>query len=114
MANTLRPVVFSGNVVTALTTTFQTIYTVPSATTFTVGMIHLFNGDSVNRGVYICLVPNAGSPVQSNGILWNFTISPQDVTELFKGGLVPANYTIQAKADTNSVVTLHISGIETT
>lgn len=114
MPNTLKPVVYNSNVVTSLSSSFQILYTVPSLTTFTIGMVHIFNSDAVNRGIYLCFVPSGGTAQQSNGVLWNFTISPQDTVELLKGAIIPAGYTIQARSDTNSVVNIFISGIEST
>lgn len=108
MANVLRQLG-----VVPLTASFTTIYTVPVATTFSVGMFHLANVTGSAVTVRICLVPNAGSPVIGNSMLWDFQIAPNDVIELLKGDQWPAQYSLQALGSTLNAVNLKLAGVET-
>ena len=108
MSNTLTQVN-----VTQLTTSFATIYTVPGATTFTVTMMHFVNATASDVTVQVCVVPNGGSPQQSNAILWNFTIKANDVVELLKGDIWPASATLQALAASNTAINIKLAGIQT-
>lgn len=107
MANTLKPLA-----VATLTSIFTTVYTVPPATSFVVGMLHLVNTQAGAVAVRICLVPNAGSPVSTNALFWDFNIPGNDVTEILKGDIWPAQSTLQVWAVTPSVINIKLSGVE--
>lgn len=109
MANSLKCV----NIL-ALTTGFQTVYTVPAATTFTVSMLHLCNTGSTST-VDVCVVPNGGSAGQSNAILWQFSnLTTNDVLEILKGDIWNTGTTLQARCQTGAAVNLKLAGIEST
>ncbi len=107
MANTLKPVA-----VVELTAAFQTIYTVPASTSFTAAVLHLVNASGAAKTVDVCLVPAAGSPLQANAILWQFSIGANDFVELAKGDIWPTGSTLQARASAGTSVNLKLSGIE--
>lgn len=109
MANTLKPVA-----VTELTGSFTTIYTVPGSTKLTVAQLHLVNATASARTVRVCVVPAAGSPGQSNAILWDFEIGANDFIELAKGDIWDAGATLQALASSASSVNVKLAGVETT
>lgn len=107
MANTLRPLD-----VVALGAGFVTIYTVPAGIVgFTNAVIHLCETTGFIVGVYVCLVPAAGSPAAGNSLLWNFGLSANGVLELARGQIWKPGSSLQAKG---LGATLHLSGIETT
>jgi hypothetical protein len=109
MANTLKPVA-----VAELTAAFTTLYTVPGATKFTVGQLHLVNASPSAKTVRVCVVPSAGSPLQSNAILWDFSIAANDFIELAKGDIWDTGVTLQALASAGTSVNVKLAGVETT
>lgn len=108
MANALKPVA-----VTQLTGSMATIYTVPALTTFTVSMLHLVNTTTAAATVRVCVVPTGGSALQSNAIMWDFSITANDVLEILKGDIWAAGTTLQASTGTASAINVKLSGIET-
>ena len=108
MANSLKCV----NIV-QLGTSFSTIYTVPGSTNFTVSMLHLVNTGSAST-VDVCVVPSGGTAQQSNAIMWQQTITINDVLEILKGDIWNTGTTLQARAQTGSAINLKLAGIETT
>ena len=109
MANALKALA-----VAPLTTSFTTLYTVPSLTTFTVGMLHLVNTTGSAVTVRMCVVPSAGSPLVGNSLLWDFQIQANDVVELLKGDQWLAGASLQALGSTLNAVNLKLAGVETT
>ena len=109
MANTLKPVA-----ALELTTSFQTVYTVPAATVFTCAVIHIVNTTSSAKTVQVCIVPSGGSPLASNALLYDFSIAANDFIEFAKGDIWAAQSTLQAKASAGSAVVIKLSGVETT
>lgn len=107
MTNTLKSVA-----VATLSTSFSTIYTVPTSTSFTVAVLHLVNTTASSVTVQVCLVPLAGSASQSNALLWDFVIQPNDVIELLRGDIWAAGAFLQTKASAASSVNIKLSGIE--
>lgn len=111
MANSLKAV---DVVQIAVSPTFTTVYTVPSATKFTVSMLHLCNTTSSPVTVRVCVVPNAGSPTAANAVMWDFSVAANDILELFKGDIWGAGVTLQANASAGTAVNIKLSGIEST
>ena len=109
MANTLKYIP-----TLLLTTSFQTVYTVPASTLFTVSMLHISNNTNVDRLVQVCVVPAAGSADSTNALMYDFSIAPNNFLELLRGDIWGAGVTLQAKASAGTSVTIRISGIETT
>lgn len=99
--------------VAELTTSFQTLYTVPAATTFTCGMLHVSNNTGSAVTVRICLVPDGGSALAANALIWDLQVEPNSVFELLKGDSWPALSLLRALAGSNSAITVKMSGVET-
>lgn len=109
MANELK-----GVPVILLTAAFQTVYTVPANTHFTVALIHLCNTLGASVPIRACLVPAAGSPTEANALLWDYGLSAVaggGILELGRGLIWNAGDTFQALGDG---VSLQLSGIEST
>ena len=109
MANTLSP-----QQVTRLTTGFTTQYTAPALTKATISLLHVVNTTGSTVTVRLCHVPNAGSALEANALLWDFDVSANAVVELMKGYMLAAGDTIQALAGAGSSLNLAISVVETT
>lgn len=108
MSNTL-----TSTVVTQLTTGFQTIYTVPGSTTFSLSQMHFCNTTNAPVTVRVCIVPSAGSPAQANAILWDYSIAANDILEIMKGDVWTTGVTCQALAGGGSAINMKVSGIQT-
>jgi len=100
--------------VALVTDSYATAYTVPALTEFNVAMLHLCNTGDDDVTVDVCLVPDGGSAGVANSLLGAFTLAAHDVLEILKGDIWPADSTLQVKASIDEVVTLKLSGIEST
>lgn len=95
-----------------LTTSFQVIHTVPSELSLNLSSILIVNTDVAQRTVKVCFVAPGTSPIQSNAILWDYPIAPNDFIEIGSGQIIPAQYSIQASASASTAVNIRISGNE--
>lgn len=109
MANTLKAID-----PLMLTAAFQTVYTVPAATTFTISAIHIANVAGVAKTVEVCYVPPAGSPGITNALLWDFSIAENSYHEFGKGIIMEAGSSLRALASAINSCPLTLSGIEST
>lgn len=105
MSNALAP-----QAVFPLTGSAQVIYTVPNATTFTVGNLHLANPTGGAVVVTLYLVPNAGSPGLTNSVLGGYSLAAGAYIEILKGSMWPAGTTLQGFG---LGATVMVSGIQT-
>ena len=94
------------------TTSFATIYTVPSGTTAIVKEMICCNSDTVARQLGINFVPSAGSAAASNTVRAyssSATIAAGDTETWNMDTALTTGDFIQIKADANSVVSFRVS-----
>lgn len=97
---------------TQLTTSFQVLHTVPPNLNLNLSSIFIVNTDAAQRTVKLCFVAPGKIAVQSNAMLWSYPIAANDFIEIGSGQIIPAQYSIQALADSAGVVNIRISGNE--
>jgi hypothetical protein len=105
----------------AMTTSYATIYTVPTASTVPavpatrtfVKDITIVNTDAATIGIYVHLVPSGGSATAANAIFYNNQL-PQNTTVQWTGvQIMNAGDTIQVKASATGC-TVMVSGGQAT
>jgi len=97
----------------ALTTAYQTVYTVPAITRTFIKTIDMANTTAAPIGVYISLVPAAGTASANNSLFYNVSIPAYSVLQWNGTQLIYPAATLQAKASAAGV-TLTCSGAEAT
>lgn len=102
MANTLKDL---GSV--AITTSFATAYTVPGATKFVNGVLHIANSTQNPILVRVC----KNGDLAANALLWDFSVPANDFIEFGRGLILSAAETLRVKADAAGL-TLTGAGIE--
>ena len=109
----ITPAVFQPGI--QLTASPVAIYTVPSVGQSVIRRAVFTNTDTSPRTITVHRVPNAGSASTSNRVISAFRLSPGQAyiaTEL-SNMVLNAGDSIQALADTTSVVNAFISGFTT-
>jgi len=99
----------------AVSSTTETVYTVPSDTLAIVKDIHICNNSDTDCWVSVWLVPNGGTASDENVMFYQWNVPANDFVH-WSGYqiLEDAGDTIQAQAETNDQITIHISGAEIT
>jgi len=97
----------------ALTTAYQTIYTVPAVTRTFVKTIDMSNTTAAAITVYVSLVPSGGTAGTDNSLFYNVSIPAYSVLQWNGTQLIYPAATLQAKASAAGV-TLTCSGAEAT
>ena len=98
----------------AIGTEVSTVYTVPASTTTLIKGIDVANTVAASRKVRVFLVPNGDSPLTSNAMIYDTTLSANGV--LSWGGtqiLETEGDTIQVQGD-DTGMTITVSGVEIT
>jgi hypothetical protein len=97
----------------ALTTAYQTVYTVPAITRTFIKTIDMANTTAAPIGVYISLVPAAGTASANNSLFYNVSIPAYSVLQWNGTQLMNIGGSLQAKASATGL-TLTCSGAEAT
>lgn len=97
-----------------LTNAFQTVHTVYTGRNLTITALHLVNATGGAITVQVCFVPDGGTAVQANAILWDYSIAAHSfIIDLPAPGMIlPSKASIQAKASAGASVNLMFSGME--
>jgi len=82
----------------AMTTSYVTIYTVPTNTRTYVKDITISNTTSSLIGIYVSLVPNAGTAGSSNAIFYNNALPANTTVQWTGSQIMDSGSTIQVKA----------------
>lgn len=96
---------------TQLGTTAGTLYTVPASSKTLVKRLIVHNTDTAAHSITLYLVPNGGAAGPSNQVV-KHSIDAEDYAVFDLDQVLEEGDTIQALADTASVLTIHGSGIE--
>lgn len=97
---------------TLLTASLVTLYTAPANTTARANEILLCNTDTVARTVTVHIIPSGGSASAANTIFKAITVDASETRTLGLDQVFPAGSFVQASADSASVVSIRLSGVE--
>jgi hypothetical protein len=95
----------------AITTSYTTLYTVPASTRAYVKDMDICNTTGSPIGVYVSLVPSAGTASASNAILYNASLPAYSTLQWCGMQILNAGDTIQVKASATGC-TISASGGE--
>ena len=96
---------------TAMTTSYATIYTVPTNVRTFVKDIDIMNTTSGSLDVYVSLVPDGGTAGTSNALFYHLAIPAYTVMQWAGSQIINQGATIQVKAS-NTGCTITVSGGE--
>jgi hypothetical protein len=88
------------------------LYTTSNSRWFSCSMIHVGNTSGAAVTVDVYLVPAAGAPLQTNALLYGFSVPANDFIEFGDGFWFPPGSSLQAKASSDSVIVFQVSGSE--
>lgn len=95
----------------AMTTSYATIYTVPTTTRTYVKDIDVINTTGATIGIYISLVPSGGTAGTSNALFYNTPLPLNTIVQWAGSQILNEGDTIQVKASATGC-TITISGGE--
>jgi len=95
----------------AITTGYTTIYTVPTSTRTFVKDLDIINTTAAAVGIYVSLVPSAGTAGTSNALFYNTQLPANTIVQWAGSQILNAGDTIQVKATTTGC-TITASGGE--
>lgn len=95
----------------AMTTSYATIYTVPTNTKTYVKDIDIMNTTAASIDVYVSLVPNGGTAGTSNALFYHVALPAYTIVQWAGSQIIDAAATIQVKASAVGC-TITISGGE--
>jgi len=95
----------------AVTTSAETLYTVPASTLAIVKDIHVCNNSAADCYLSLWLVPNGASPTDENVMFYQWNVPANDFVHWSGYQILDtAGDTIQALAETSDQLTVHVSG----
>lgn len=95
----------------AITTAYTTLYTAPAATRTYVKDIDICNTTGSSIGIYVSLVPSAGTASASNALFFNAALPAYSTVQWCGMQILNAGDTIQMKASADGC-TITVSGGE--
>lgn len=95
-----------------LTVAVQTVHTVFYQRYLLVENIHVTNTSNVAATVRVCLVPEGGTALQSNALVWDLSIDGNKFLEFGEGLKLPPSSSLQASAGAANSVNLFLCGTE--
>ena len=95
----------------AITTSYATIYTVPTNTRTYVKDMDIVNTTSATIGIYVSLVPKSGTAGTSNALFYNTPLPLNTIVQWAGSQILNEGDTIQVKASATGC-TITVSGGE--